>query len=50
VGCSGADGARDYGYGEAEVADGSEKGLRRRFGSGAERRRRRGQKCGRVRG
>jgi hypothetical protein len=44
VGCSGADGARDYGCGVAEVADGGEKRLRRRSGGGAERRRRRGAK------
>jgi hypothetical protein len=44
VGCSGADGARDCGCGAAEVADGSEKRLRRRSGGSAERRRRRGAK------
>jgi hypothetical protein len=50
VGCSGADGARDCGCGAEEVADSGEKGLRGRPGGGAERRRRRGRKCGRVRG
>jgi hypothetical protein len=50
VGCSSAGGARDCRCGAAEVADGGEKRLWRRFGGGAERRRRTEQKCGRVRG
>jgi hypothetical protein len=50
VGCSGAGGAWDCGCGAAEVADGGEKRLRRRFGGSAEPRRRREQKCERVRG